>query len=132
MGPNEKALRDSYAAYLRGESVVDAFAENIFWTSVGAPNRIDTAGEWRGLDGVRQYYEALAAHWTLSDFSIEEVVGTHDRRFAVRIRVTAKSHTTDKSVTFEKIDFVSMTDGKITNYSEIYDTAPLIRAARLG
>lgn len=132
MGPNEKALRDAYAAYVRGESVVSAFAPGIFWRSVGAPNRIDTGGEWRGLDGVRQYFAALADNWTLSEFKVEEVVTANDRRLAVRIRVTARSHVTGKAVHFEKVDLVSMEGGKITDYAEIYDTAPLIRAARLG
>jgi ketosteroid isomerase-like protein len=131
MGPNEKILRDAYAGYVRGESAVWAFAESIVWTSVGAPNRIETAGEWHGLDGVRQYFAAMADSWTLSDFTIEEIVGKDDCRFAVRIRVNAKSNSTEKSVRFEKIDFVTMERGKITNYSEIYDTAPLIRASRL-
>lgn len=131
MGPNEKALRDAYARYVRGESVVTAFAESILWRSVGAPNRIDTAGEWRGLDGVRQYFAALAENWTLSEFKVEEMVTADDRRIAVRISVVAQSNITGKAVRFEKVDFVSMEHGKVTNYSEIYDTAPLIRAARL-
>lgn len=131
MGPNEKILRDAYAGYVRGESVVQAFADSIVWTSVGAPNRIETAGEWHGLDGVRQYFAAMADNWTLSDFTIEEIVGKDDCRFAVRIRVNARSNATGKSVRIEKIDFVTMERGKITNYSEIYDTAPLIRAERL-
>jgi ketosteroid isomerase-like protein len=130
MGPNERTLRDAYAGYVRGESAIWAFADSIAWTSVGAPNRIETAGEWHGLDGVRQYFAAMAAHWTLRDFAVEEIVGKDDRRFAVRIRVSAQSNATGKSVRFEKIDFVTMEDGKITNYAEIYDTAPLIRAAR--
>lgn len=131
MGPNERALRNAFAGYIRGELVVTAFAADIIWTSVGSPNRIDTAGEWCGLDGVRQYFAAMADNWALSDFTIEEVVGTDDRRFAVHIRVTAHSNVTGKSVNFEKVDFVTMEAGKITNLSEIYDTAPLIRAARL-
>lgn len=130
MGPNEKLLRAAYAVWLRGESIVDIFAPDIVWTSVGAPNRMETAGEWRGMDGVRQYYAALAASWTLSGITIDEIVTQDDRRFAVRINVTAQSHVTGKAVRFEKVDFVTMRDGKVTTYSEIFDTAPLIRAAR--
>lgn len=131
MGPNEKALRDAYERYSRGESVVDTFSEDVVWKSVGSPNRIEIAGEWRGLSGVRDYYAALAANWTLSRFVVEEVVAQNDQRFAVRITVTAKSTATGKSVRFEKIDFVTMKDGKIVHYAEIYDTAPVVRASRL-
>jgi ketosteroid isomerase-like protein len=130
MGSNEKVLRGAYAAYVRGEPDIAAFADGIVWTSVGAPNRMETAGEWRGLDGVRQYYAALGANWALSEFTVKELVTGDDRRFAVRISVTAQNQATGKAVHFEKIDFVTMEGGKVTTYSEIFDTAPLIRAAR--
>ncbi len=132
MGQNEKALRAAYDAYVRGEPDIAIFGDDIVWTSVGAPNRMETAGEWHGLDGVLQYYAALGASWALSEFTVEEVVTQDDRRFAVRIQVTAKSNVTGKAVHFEKADLVTMEDGKITTYSEIYDTAPMIRAARLA
>ena len=132
MGPNEKILRDGYARYTQGdiESVIGMFAEDIVWTSVGSPSRIDMAGEWRGLDGVREYYAALATNWTLLEFDVEEVIAQDDHRFAVRIRVTAQSNVTDKSVRIEKVDLVAMTHGKIKTYAEIYDTGPLDRATR--
>lgn len=132
MGPNETALRDAYATYIKGKAPISAFAYNVVWTSVGAPNRIEIAGEWRGLDGVREYFAAAAESWTLTDLIIEEIVGQNDNRFAVRIRVTAQSNVTGKSLRFEKADLVSMENGKVTNYAEVYDTAPLIRASRLG
>jgi ketosteroid isomerase-like protein len=130
MGPNEKALREVYIVYFSGTAPVTSFAETIVWTSVGAPNRIEIAGEWRGLDGVREYFAALADNWTVSELTVEEIVGQDDRRFAVRLRVNAQSNVTGKAVRFEKADLVTMENGKITNYVEIYDTAPLIRAAR--
>lgn len=130
MGPNEKTLRAAYAAYVRGEPEIAVFADDIVWRSVGAPNRMETAGEWRGTEGVLQYYAALGASWTLSGFTVEEVVTQDDRRFAVRINVTAQNQVTGKAVRFDKVDFVTMESGKITSYSEIFDTAPMIRAAR--
>ncbi|MBP6014559.1 MAG: nuclear transport factor 2 family protein [Alphaproteobacteria bacterium] len=131
MGPNEKALRDAYAGYVRGESFAAIFDEHIHWRSVGTPNRVEIAGEWHGTDDVRQYFQALADNWTLTNFKVEEVVGQADRRFAVRISVDVKSNGTGKALHFEKVDFVTMAAGKITDYAEIYDTAPLIRAQRL-
>ena len=131
MGPNEKALRNAYAGYVRGEPISEMFATDVLWISVGSPNRVDTAGEWHGSEGVAQYFAALAANWTLTEFVVEEVVAQDDRRFAVRIRVKATSVPTGKVVHFEKADLVTMRDGQIVSYNEIYDTAPMIRAARL-
>ena len=131
MGPNELLLRKAYAAYVVGEPLPDVFSNDIVWTSVGAPNRIETAGEWHGLDGVAQYFEALSANWALTQFVVEEVVSRNDSRFALRIRVTAESSSTGKSVRVEKTDLVTMKEGKIVEYAEIYDTGLLVRAQRL-
>ena len=57
-------------------------------------------------------------------------IGIGASRRHLRIDVTAQNRITGKTVRFEKVDFVTMQDGKITTYSEIFDTAPLIRAAR--
>lgn len=133
MGPNEKKLRDGYERYSVGDSsfIAGLFDENIVWVSVGAPNRIEIAGEWRGLSGVDEYYAALAEHWSVSNFVVEEMIAQEDRRFAVRIDVVVHSKATGKRVRFEKTDLVTMKNGKILDYKEIYDTAPLVRATRL-
>ena len=75
MGPNEKALRDSYAAYLRGESVVPVFADDVLWTSVGAPNRIDIL---TGISGVT-WQDAWASRTQVHLDGIEiQVIGKRE------------------------------------------------------
>lgn len=133
MGRNEKVLRDVYARYAKSglESVIAELDENIIWRSPGAPNRIETAGEWRGRAGAREYFENLRLNWTLKSLQLQEVYASDDRRFAARIRIDAANNATGKTVRLEKIDLVTMEDGRITSYAEVFDTAPLERASRL-
>jgi ketosteroid isomerase-like protein len=133
MGQNEKVLRDVYARFKESgiEALIEHCDENIIWRSPGAPNRIETAGEWHGHDGAREYFETLRLNWTLKSMYVQEVYSADDRTFAARLIVSAASNATGKCVSLEKIDLVTMQDGKITSYAEVFDTAPLERASRL-
>ena len=133
MGQNEKILRSVYARYAKSGlvSVISEFDENVVWRSPGAANRIRTAGEWRGRDGARAFFATLGRDWTLKALQLHEIYSSDDCSFAARIRVLAASNTTGKTVQVEKVDFVTMRNGKITSYAEVFDTAPFERASRL-
>ena len=133
MGPNEKALREGYKRFADGRPDLTggAFAHDIVWISPGAPNRLEMAGEWRGLKGVQEYFYRLAVDWTLVSAVLEEVITRDDRRFAVHSTINAISNVTGKPVEFRKIDLVSMRDGKITHCTETYDTFVAVLASRL-
>jgi ketosteroid isomerase-like protein len=133
MGRNEKVLRNMYEKFAtKGlDAVIDHFDEHVVWRSPGAPNRIDTAGEWHGHSGAREYFDTLRLNWTLKSMRLQEVYSADDKSFAARLRVSAASNATGKQVSLEKIDLVTMENGKITSYAEVFDTAPLERASRL-
>ena len=132
MGPNEKFLRNAYARYANGETDValETMADNVVIRTPGSPNRMEFAGEWRGLKGVVDYVTALRAEWETRSFEIVELITTDDRRFVVRIAVEAENRRTGAAVRTEKVDFVTVENGEITSYEQTYDTAPLERAAR--
>jgi ketosteroid isomerase-like protein len=133
MGQNEVAVRDAYARYSKGDFVtrLDIFADDIVWKSSGAPNRIATAGEWKGLKGVREYFAALFREWHFHAFELIDLIVNDDRRFVARIALELKHARTGAMVRFEKVDLLTMERGKCTSFSEIFDAAPLERAARL-
>lgn len=99
--------------------------------SVGAPNRIDHAGEWRGLEGVRGFLAAIAGNWTFEKIEMLEMIAANDTRFVVRSAVTGVHAHTGGRAHVERVDFVTMQDGKCNAYAEIFDTSPLERASRL-
>jgi ketosteroid isomerase-like protein len=133
MGPNEKALRKAYADYAGGdvESIFTLFTDDVVFKSVGAPNRIDHAGEWRGLDGVREFLLAIAKNWTFQKIEMLEMIAKDDTRFVVRTAVTGTNRLTGGRASVERVDFVTMKNGKCTSYAETFDTSPLERASRL-
>ena len=133
MGPNEKILREVYARYIEGnlDKVLALMADDVVMKSVGAPNRIDHAGEWHGLEGVRGFIAAIAEHWTFEKIEMLEMIAQNDTRFVVRTAVTGVSTRTGARVNVERVDFVTMANGKCKSYEETFDTSPLERATRL-
>lgn len=132
MGPNEAIVRDAYGRFSRGDFVskLPIFADDIVWRSAGAPNRIATAGERRGFDGVRDYFAALFGDWDIREFALRDLIVQDDRRFAARIAVTLR-HKDGAKVTLDKVDVLTMENGKCTSFFEIFDAGRLERAARL-
>jgi ketosteroid isomerase-like protein len=134
MGPNEKILRKAYADYANGdvESLMQIFDENVVMKSVGAPNRLDHAGEWHGLEGVRGFLTAIKTTWTFQKIEMLEMIVKDDTRFVVRSAVTGTSlRIGGRAASVERVDLVTMKDGKCMSYSEVFDTSPLERASRM-
>lgn len=132
MGPNEKILRKAYADYAGGdlESLMALFSDNVVIKAVGAQNRLDHPGEWHGLDGVRAFLSAILGTWTFERMELLEMIAQNDTRFAIRSAVTGIHRATGGRASVERVDLVTMENGKCTSYAEIFDTAPLERASR--
>ena len=133
MGPNETIVRDAYARYSRGDfaSKLAIFADDVVWRSAGAANRLDTAGERRGFDGVRDYFAALFADWDIRTFVLRDLLVQDDRRFVAQIIVTLRCRRGGAQVTLDKVDWLTMENGKCTSFSEVFDAGCLERALRL-
>jgi ketosteroid isomerase-like protein len=132
MGPNEKLLRKAYADYAAGDldTLLTLFSEDVAIKSVGAPNRLDHAGEWHGHAGIKGFLAAIAGNWGFRNIDMLEMLAKDDSRFVVRSAVTGINRTTGGRASVERVDFVTMKDGKCTSYEEIFDTSPLERASR--
>ncbi len=132
MGKNEKKLREIYQFYESGdlESVISMLADDVVMRSLGAPNRLDHCGEWHGHDGARAFIGALAEKWTFVRLELLEMFHEEDRRFVVRTAVTGVHRRSGARVSVERVDLVTMKDGKCVSYLAVYDTAPLERASR--
>ncbi len=134
MGPNEKILRKAYADYAKGDidSLMALFADDVVMKSIGAPNRLDHSGEWHGLEGVRGFLTAIGTNWAFQKIEMLEMIVQNDTRFVVRTAVTGMSRQTGgRMASIERVDFVTMKNGKCASYLEIFDTSPLERASRL-
>lgn len=132
MGPNEKKLREIYQFYADGdlESVMSLLSDDVVLRSVGAPNRLDHSGDWHGHAGARAHIQALAEHWEFARLELLEMFHEGDRRFVVRTAVSGVHRRTGAKMNVERVDLVTMKDGKCASCFEVYDTAPLERASR--
>src|SRR5688572_32943237 len=89
---NVKIVQDTYAAFLRGdiEAVLSTISDDIVFTIPGPP-QMPTAGTWRGLAGMREFFAKLAESVEFTAFNPREYVASGDRvvvlgDYAARIR----------------------------------------------
>jgi ketosteroid isomerase-like protein len=131
MGPNEKALREGYRRFSSGEenSVYEYLAPDVKWHSSGKLDLVPTAGEHSGIEGVREYFTIRNKEWSIDRFDVKRIFCEADEHFAVHISCGGRHKRTAGRVMFEKIDLITMKNGKIVRFSEIMDTALLERCA---
>lgn len=131
MGPNEKILRDAYDRFSCGdmEHVYTILSGDVVWSSSGDRKRLTFPGQYRGEAGVRDYFRTSRADWDVTEHNPVEFIVQDDQRFVVRVAVHAKHRRTHKPLTLEKIDLVTMKNGKCVSYAEIFDSAPLEHAS---
>jgi ketosteroid isomerase-like protein len=134
MGPNEAILRELYERYGGGdvEHLFTKLSDDVVWKSAGNPQILSTAGVRRGTAALRDHLATLRAEWEIQKHDVLEIIAQSDTRFALRIGVAAVHNRTKGRVELEKVDLVSMKDGRVAAYEEIFDTAMLERAAGHG
>ncbi len=78
------------------------------------------------------YFTKTRAEWDIVKHELREVFVHGDNRFAVLVDVETVHKRTGGHVKLQKIDLVTMKDGKCTSYAELFDTALVERAAGHG
>lgn len=119
-----------YRRYSEG-AVDDLFAAldpDFEFISCGPADALDTAGTWKGADGLRGYLERLGARWTIEEHAPVEFI-QQGGRIVVRTRVRARNRATGRCAEMEKADFWTVADGRVLSYQEIFDTAAILAAA---
>jgi uncharacterized protein len=134
MGPNESVVRHAYERFAAGDMdhLFAVLSDDVVWKSTGNQDVLPFAGEWRGKDGVRDYFIKSRTDWDVPVHKPIEFIVHEDQRFAVRVEVEAVNKRTGGRIRLEKLDLLTMVDGKCTAYAELYDTALAERAAGHG
>lgn len=128
--PSQAAVRELYDRYIAGDmqTVLASMADDVRWGSCGIPGTGLNPGESRGIQGVRDYFAALQSAWVIERYEVLEIIGDQER-FAVHCLVRARHKSTGRLVECEKVDLLTVRDGRIQTFQEIVDTAPIERAA---
>ena len=128
---NVSLVQSFYAAFGRGDiaAIISACARDVDWCVVGRRADYPTLGEWRGADGVAQFFKAVAELEEFQDFSPREFYGSGDKVFALgAYKFTVKK--TGRAVASEWCHVFTIRDGKVVAFREFTDTAQAAAAYR--
>ena len=79
-------------------------------------------------EGVAKYFAALAQEWEMIHYTVDNFI-TQGNRVVAEGRCGWKHCTTGKTVDTPKVDLITMKNGKITAFMEMFDTAKARDAA---
>jgi ketosteroid isomerase-like protein len=121
-------VQETYRRYSAGdmEFVFNVLADDVEWRSSGRRDVMATAPPRRGREGVRAYFLALWSDWIIERHDPQEFIGTGER-IAVRLRVIARHKWTKQILVLDKVDLLTVRNGRIQAFHEIFDTAPIER-----
>ena len=128
---NVSLVQDLYAAFGRGDvaAIISACAPDVDWRVVGRRADYPTLGEWRGPDGVAQFFKVAADLENLEEFSPREFHASGDKVFALGVYNFTVTKT-GRAVASEWCHVFTIRDGKVVAFREFTDTAQAAAAYR--
>ena len=129
MSPTE-LVRGVYAAFGRGDlpAVLAACAEDVDWRYCG-PSAAPFAGSYRGRDGVRRFFEVLFASLRITAFEPGRFLADGDT-VVVLGREAGTVTATGRSAQYDWAHVFVVRDGRIAEFREFADAAPMEAALR--
>jgi uncharacterized protein len=125
---NVRIIQGAYAAFQRGdiEAVLSSIGDDIMFTVPG-PQQMPTAGTWRGLSGMREFFATLAREIEFTEFNPREYVMSGDRVVVIG-NYAARIKRNDRNVASEWVMAWRMRDGKAVEFREYNDTLAIAEA----
>jgi ketosteroid isomerase-like protein len=125
---NLRIVQEAYSAFLRGdiEAVLSTISDDIVFTIPGPP-QMPTAGTWRGLAGMRQFFAKLTESVEFTAFNAREYVASGDRVIVLG-DYTGRVKRNNKTVFSEWVIAWRMRDGKTVEFREYNDTLAIAEA----
>ena len=128
---NVQVVRRAYAAFQKGDitGLLDLVAEDADWSHPGPPEAIPFAGEYRGRDGVAQFFARLDEAEEAKLFEPREFFAAGERvvalgRYVGRVRATGRADEVEWAHVF------TVRGGKIASHRQYSDTAAAVEAYR--
>ena len=125
---NVKLVQEIYAAFLRGdiEAVLSAISDDIVFMIPGPP-QMPTAGTWRGLAGMREFFGKLAESVEFKSFNPREYVASGDRVIVLG-DYSARLRGNNKNTGSEWVMAWRIRNGKAVEFREYNDTLAIAEA----
>ena len=127
---NIEIAKSCYAAFARGDiaAILAALAEDIQWITPGAEG-IPTAGNRKGRDEVKQFFESVTSTWTFTAFEPREYIANGDSVAALG-SYEGISRATGKPLSASWAMVWKFRDGKVVYFREYTDTQALAGALK--
>ncbi|HYE76352.1 MAG TPA: nuclear transport factor 2 family protein [bacterium] len=125
---NTLLVQTLYDAFSRGDmtAMLDLMDEGIDWTLLG-PAGIPYAGNYKGKEGVTQFFQDLSAGAEIHEFLPEEFI-TERNMVVVLGRENGIAKATGKKFETRWCHVFTLRDGKVERFREYTDTAAVSEA----
>jgi ketosteroid isomerase-like protein len=126
------AAETLYAAFARGaiEVVLEQLDPDITWELVG-PAEIPYFGRYNGIAEVRRFFDLLGTHCVVEAFEINHLTETSTGVVAEGLeRGRFAGHPDHYEMRWCHV--MTMSQGRITTFTDYLDTAPMLAAWRIG
>lgn len=129
---NIELIQRAYAAFGRGDvpGVLDTMSQDVDWDIPG-PASIPTIGRRRGLSAVGEFFQTLGETQTVESFEPRKYFASGDMVVVLgHYRWTVRS--TGRPVECDWVHAFTITNGKVSSFKEITDTAAFLEAYGVG
>lgn len=125
---NVEVVREMYQRRERGDLEVGEFVDpEIEFVRIGS-DLPDFAGEWRGLDGLRQATVDYLNVWDDYRYEVEEMIDLGDRVLVLETQ-TARGKRSGALISQEVGTLLTLRDGRIARWEYYWERAEALEAA---
>jgi ketosteroid isomerase-like protein len=125
---NTATIRNCYEKFRHGDisGLLEQMSEDIEFTVPEVENA-PFGGIWHGRSEVERFFELMELAEDLTDFEVREYISQGDRVVVIG-RSTSTVRSTGRHYSTEWVHVHTVKDGRITSFSEFFDTAAALRA----
>lgn len=119
-----QTIGEGYQARVRGDvdSFMQVFTPDARFTLNASPHQPAVSMHTEGAASLRTAITQLIGAFEFQKLDIIDSV-VEGSKAAIRIRFTVRSHATGKTAVTESLDLVEFRDGKVSSYTQFFDTA---------
>jgi uncharacterized protein len=124
MPSNTETAMRGYEFFMRGDVpslVSELIDDDCIWIGAGPQDKLPWAGQFKGKQGVANFFSRVAEHLHFTDFTPREYV-EQDNTVVVIGTSSAQVKTTDKRVDNEWVHVTKYKQGKLVFWQEYTDT----------
>jgi ketosteroid isomerase-like protein len=124
-------VQSLYAAFGRGDiaTVINGLAADVDWTVNGRSKDYPLLGNWEGPAGVQKFFQGVAEHQEVIEFSPKEFFASEDHVFALG-HYAWTIRKTGRKVASDWVHIFTVRNGKVVKLQEFTDTAQFADAYR--